>query len=67
MWLSARKGDDHLSLPTYAQDLFGHKPSVIFTSIHGRSDGSFTLGLAITDVDEREVAAHMPLVRARAR
>lgn len=60
-WLSASQGGEFMSLPTYAEDFLDQKPSALFIGVHGRPAGKFSLGVTITDVAEREMAAHMPL------
>lgn len=61
MWISATQGDEHLSLPTYADDFSELRPIALFIGVHGRPSGKFSLELAITDVGEKELAAHKSL------
>lgn len=63
-WIAARQGDDHISLPTYAEDFNGVKPTALFVGVHGRPGGKFSIETTITDVGEREIGAHMPLESA---
>lgn len=60
-WIAARQGNDHLSLPTYAEDFHGAKPTALFIGVHGRPEGKFSIETTITDVGEREIGAYMPL------
>ncbi|CAM9121227.1 unnamed protein product, partial [Sphacelaria rigidula] len=60
-WISAKTGDDHLSLPTYAEDFLGKKPSTLFVGVHGRPRSRYSLSVLISDVSNREMKARAPL------
>lgn len=60
-WIAAKQGNDHISLPTYAEGFNGAKPTALFVGVHGRPGGKFSIETTITDVGEREIGAHMPL------
>ncbi|CAM9154919.1 unnamed protein product [Ascophyllum nodosum] len=66
-WIAATVGNEYVSLPTYAEEFLNRKPSAIFVGVHGRPNSRFTLEVAITDIDKREVSAHSALRTPRPR